>query len=242
MEKVLTKLVSDLCESCGDNLIAVVLYGSSASGEFHQKYSDLNTLCVLKDLSPECVSKAGKAISGFVKQGHPPPLLFSRDEIENANDVFPVEFLDIQINHRVLFGESVFAGLQIGRENHRLEVEHELRSKLIGLRQNFLASSQDPKATEQLMLRSLSSVLTLFRHILLLQGEEVSIHKRDIVKAGSQKCGLDESVFLTLLEIREQQKKLNPAEVEALFANYWREIEKMIGVVDQLPRETLKSD
>ncbi len=235
MEKVLTKLVSDLCESCGDNLIAVILYGSSASGEFQHKHSDLNTLCVLRDLSPEYVCKAGKAIAGFVKQGQPPPLLFSHDEIENANDVFPVEFLDIQVNHRVLYGEDVFAELQIGRENHRLEVEHELRSKLIGLRQNFLASTQDPKTTEQLMLRSLSSVLTLFRHILLLRGEEVSVHKRDIVKTGSQKCGLDASVFLTLLDIRDKQKKLAPAETETLFAGYWREIEKMIAVVDKLP-------
>jgi hypothetical protein len=93
-----------------------------------------------------------------------------------------------------------------------------------------------------LMLRSLSSVLTLFRHVLLLQGEEVSIHKRDIVKAGSKKCGLDESVFLTLLELRGQRKKLTPAEVQALFAGYWREIEKMIRVVDQLPSEVVKPD
>jgi hypothetical protein len=235
MEKILTKLVSELRQNCGDNLLAVVLYGSSASGDFHNKYSDLNVLCVFKDLSANSVRKAGSAIAGFVKQGNPAPMLFSQDEVENGNDVFPIEFLDIQSNHRLLYGEDIFTSLKVGRENHRLEVEHELRSKLIGLRQNYLTASRDSKSTEQLMLRSLSSILTLFRHVLMLRGEEVSSHKRDIVQMASQKCGLDESVFLRLLDIRSQKKRLAQEEVEGLFASYWLEIEKMVKIVDQLP-------
>lgn len=235
MEKVLNTLVSEMKNNYGDNLVGLFLYGSGASGDFHEKFSDLNILCVLREISVELLKKAEKTVTWFVKQGNPPPLFFTLEEVEQAHDVFPIEFLDIQANHRLLFGRDIFENLEIERGNHRLELEHELRTKLIGLRQSFLAVSHNAKAVEDLMLRSLSSFITLFRHILILMGESVPIPKRDIIRLFCAKSHVDESLFLGLLKTREEGRALTASEVGPMFQRYYEEIGKLTKLVDQLP-------
>jgi predicted nucleotidyltransferase len=242
VEKTLNLLTAELKSAYGENLVALFLYGSAASGDFHQKFSDLNILCVLRDMSAELLKKAEKTITWFVKKGNPPPLFFTLNEIESSNDVFPIEFLDMQASHRVLFGPDVLKDLHVERENHRLELEHELRSKFIGLRQSFLSVSHDPKAVGNLILRSLSAVITLFRHTLMLMGDIVPVQKRDIIRRFCTRSGLDESFFLSLLKLREEGQELTPDEAVPAFQRYSEEIAKMITLVDQLPKRPSSSE
>ena len=48
MEAKLSELVGRLKSAAADNLKAVVLYGSAATGEFLEKHSDLNILCLVE--------------------------------------------------------------------------------------------------------------------------------------------------------------------------------------------------
>ena len=242
MEKTLDLLTAELKSAYGENLMALFLYGSAASGDFHEKFSDLNILCVLREISVELLKRAEKTITWFVKKGNPPPLFFTLNEIENSNDVFPIEFLDMQASHRVLFGEDILKDLHIERENHRLELEHELRSKFVGLRQSFLSVSHEPKAVGNLILRSLSAVITLFRHTLMLMGETVPVQKRDIIKRFCARSRLDESLFLSLLKMREEGRELAAAEAVPTFQRYFEEIAKMVTLVDQLPKGLASSE
>jgi hypothetical protein len=236
MEETLNKLVNDLKTLYGNRLVALFLYGSAVSGDYHKKFSDLNILCVLSEISFDLLTKAEKTITWFVKQGNAPPLFLSREEIEHAHDVFPIEFLDIQANHRLLFGEDIFRGLDIARENHRLELEHEVRTKLIALRQGYLTDCRDAKAIEALMLRSFPAFITLFRHTLMLMGHKVPLQKRDIVELCCSKSNLDKSLFLHLLKLREEGRSLSSGEVGPTFERYFREIGKLVELVNQLPK------
>jgi len=235
VEDILSKLTSEFKQAYGDSLVSLILYGSAASGDFHEKFSDLNVLCVLREVSVEMLGKAESSIAWFVKKGNPPPLFFSLDEIKSSHDVFPIEFLDMQANHRVLFGEDIFEGLEIERGNHRLELEHELRSKFIGLRQSYLRASHDAKAVSDLTLRSLSSMITLFRHALFLMGEMVPLQKREVIDRFCHRANLDKPLFLELLQFREEGRSIASAEALLFFERYFVQIGKLVQLVDQLP-------
>jgi predicted nucleotidyltransferase len=242
VEKTLNRLTVELKNAYGENLVALFLYGSAVSGDFHEKFSDLNILCVLRDMSADLLKKAENTITWFVRKGNPPPMFFTEYEIESSNDVFPIEFLDMQANHRVLFGPDILKDLRVALENHRLELEHELRSKFIGLRQNFLSVSRDPKAVGNLILRSLSAVITLFRHTLILMGETVPVQKSDIISMFCTRAKLDESLFLELLKLREEGREVTATEALPTFKRYFEEIAKMIVLVDQLPKGLSSSE
>ena len=49
--------------------------------------------------------------------------------------LFPIEFHDIRELHRVLYGPDLVSNLEIGGAFHRAQVEHDLRARLLRLRQ-----------------------------------------------------------------------------------------------------------
>ena len=103
--------------------------------------------------------------------GNPSPLLMSEEEVRTSTDCFPIEFHDMQERRRVLFGRDVIASLAIDRSFYRAQVEHELRAKLLRLRQKGAGLlSGSGKALLQLMADSVSTFLVLARHALLLHG------------------------------------------------------------------------
>src|SRR5579859_2390480 len=122
-EKQITDFVNRLKQASGANLECVALFGSAASGEFHADYSDINLLCVVRELSAAVLAKLAPAIVSWTKSKFPAPLIFSRAELEQSTDVFAIEMLDIRQRHRILYGEDIFTGLNIPMDRHRVQLE-----------------------------------------------------------------------------------------------------------------------
>ena len=235
MQKILQRLVAGLEGAYGDQLISVILYGSAASGEYQERSSDLNVTCVLSEISASLLKNAELVVRAFVKDGNPPPMFLAEDEIHNSNDVFPIEFLEMQVNHRVLAGKDVFADLKVMRVNHRLELEHELRSKYLGLRQRYLEVSSRPRMVAALMFESLPAFITLLRHILILTGQSAPIQKRDIIQVFCRQNGGDEAIWLSLLQAKASGKAFDSDEVDLVFARYLEQIAAAVRLIDTLP-------
>jgi predicted nucleotidyltransferase len=234
MEKLLNELVSRLRYAYGDNLVSVILHGSAASGEYHEKFSDLNVLVVLKQVGVGELVQGREAVRWWRKQNQPLPLILSREEIENANDVFPIEFLDIQHNRRILHGEDVAAKIEIDTRQHRSQVEHELRAALLRLRGRFLGLQQDKGDVARLMLESVSTFSTLFRHALILSGGSAPVKKREVFRAAAERFSISAEPFEKLLVAREENRKLVEAEVLPHFEAYLAGITRMAEAVDKL--------
>jgi predicted nucleotidyltransferase len=233
MEKELDELVQKLRAAAGDNLKSAVLYGSAVRGEFHPKHSDLNVLCVLERLDASGLAKLGPAATWWMRRGHPAPLLFTREALHRAADVFAIELLDIKAGHRVLFGEDVFTTMEVPMGLHRLQVERELRINLIRLRQHFLAARSSPKAVMKLMTESVSSFVALFRHALLALGEQPPDGKRDIVNRLAGLVGFDATAFQTVFDVREGKRHGRNLNVEETFRGY---LEGITHVTDEVDR------
>lgn len=234
MEKLLNELVERLKEAYGSDLVSVVLYGSAASGDQQGKFSDLNVICVLLQVGIAELRKVGKAIQWWIKQKQPAPLLISVEAVQNAHDVFPIEFLDIQQSHRVLYGEDLLAQIEVDRTNHRQQVEHELRSALLRLRQRYLIAHSNEKDVIQLMAKSLATIATLARHALILAGATAPAKKREALEAASTHFGLDPAPFRAVLGIREGTEKPTGEQVHSLFAGYLEQVRKLTQAVDRL--------
>ena len=110
-EKQIAEFVNSLKQAAGANLECVALFGSAASGEFHADYSDINILCVVRELSAPVLGSAWRRLSlRGPESKFPAPLIFSRAELEQSTDVFAIEMLDIRQRHRILHGEDIFTG------------------------------------------------------------------------------------------------------------------------------------
>jgi predicted nucleotidyltransferase len=235
MEDKLTDLVGRLQKAHQDRLVSVVLYGSAATGDHHEKFSDLNVLCVLTGVTTKDLGEAEPVLKWWREQGNPSPLLMSEHEVQTSTDCFPIEFHDMQERRRVLFGKDVIAGLAIDRSFYRAQVEHELRAKLLRLRQKGAGLLSDRQGLSRLMLDSVSTFLVLARHALLLSGVGVDWRKRDVL-SGLSGIGVDASPFEKLLDVREQKRKASELDAVQLFEPYLRQIEALVSHVDRLEK------
>ena len=232
-EQVLTDLVTRLKDAAGGNLLSVMLYGSAATGEFHEGHSDLNILCVMRSLGRDDLSKLHDASAWWAKKGHPAPLFFTLNELEHSTDVFTIEFLDIKAAHRVLHGEDVMASLIVPMDYHRLHVERELRNNTLRLRQHYVRYPADSRKTLELMTSSISTFAALFRHALIALGEEPPPTKRATMERLGIVLAYDSAPFHTVFDIREGHKRERDVDVQATFEAYLDGVSRVTEEIDR---------
>ena len=233
-EKLLDEFVERMRAAAGTNLLAAILYGSVASGDYVAGYSDVNLLCVLRETSFAAIEALAPVIEWWGKKKHRMPLLMGAEEMRRSADVFSIEFLDMRRNHRVLWGEDILKTLEIPLRLHRAQVEYELREKTILLRQRLLMVSGNDEAKWELLLRSLPAFGTLFRHTLIALGDAGAGSKREAAAALAGKLGIDAGVFGELFDIRERKKDRKSAKVDEVFARYLNLVEQVTAAVDKM--------
>jgi predicted nucleotidyltransferase len=248
-QKLLDEFVERMRTIGGTNLLAVILYGSAAAGDYVPEHSDVNLLCVLNDTSYAAIEILAPVVEWWGALKHRAPLLMSAEEVRRSADVFSIEFLDMRRNHLLLWGEDILKTLEIPMRLHRAQLEYELREKTILLRQRLLLSRSE-QAKWELLLHSLPAFATLFRHVLIALGDSGRGSKREVAAALTAKLGIDASVFGELLDMREgkpeakregkpeskpeRNKDRSKAKVDEIFARYLRLVEEVTATVDKM--------
>jgi ABC-type transporter Mla MlaB component len=232
MEAKLKELVDRLQAEAKANLQAVALYGSAATGEFHEGHSDLNVLCLVQRANSSDLEILHGVAEWWIKKGNHAPLIFTRDELQRSADIFAIELLDMKSRHRILFGENFLTGLEVPLNLHRLQVERELRTNWLRLRQAILAAPLTEKAHLSIMTQSLSTFCALFRHALFALGQPLPATKREAVANVAALTNADSSSFQALLDLREgkQNKKID---VEPSLRSYLAFVEAVTNEVDR---------
>jgi predicted nucleotidyltransferase len=242
MEKQLDDLTRKLTDALGDRIVSVILYGSAAAGDWQERASDLNILCVLKAVTTSEMKLADPVFQWWMKLGNLPPVLMTEAEVTHSTDCFPIEFHDIKERHRVLIGRDIAAGLEIDFTYYRAFVEKELRSKQIRLRQKSVELLGQHDRLVKLMTDSISTFCALGRHALILGKRETRWKKQEILAAISDATGSALGAANELLSIRESGKKPAAGEVLALLDEYLREIDVIVGFVDSLHQLTSENE
>jgi hypothetical protein len=233
MQDVLKKLVDELKGAAGANLKSVVLYGSKVSGEFHARHSDVNILCVVERGGAAELVELRPTVAWWMRQGHPAPLVFTDEELHRAADIFAIELLDIKAHHRVLFGEDFFAHLDVPMTLHRAQVERELRTNALRLRQAILTASGGAEDHLRLMTSSISSFAALFRHALLALGEKPPEDKRSAIERMAALVGADAKPFETVLDVREGKLRESLVDAPATLRGYLVLVDRVTEEVDR---------
>jgi hypothetical protein len=231
---IVREFVARLREAAQENLVSVILYGSGAAGDFHPEYSNLNLFCVLRDSSFAHLQALAPAVKWWDRKKQAPPLFMTREEVERSADIFSIEMMDMQQHHRVLFGDDVLQGLKIPATLRAVQVEYELREKLTLLRRHLLLAWGNDSRLWEILTRSVSSFITLFRHALAVLGENPPESKRETVKMLAEKLGFDASGFLHVLDIREKHVKPAKRDVSNVFARYLAAVEQATAAVDRI--------
>jgi predicted nucleotidyltransferase len=231
-EKAIAQIAEQIREVFGAELVSLVLYGSAAGDDFAPGRSDLNFALVLQQVTFARLKALHQHLPAWRKLGAAMPLLLDRRFLDRARDVFPTEFLDIKAQHRILYGEEVFATLRIDPRHLRYQSEHEARSKLLRLRALYAEVGAERTRLSALMIDSVKSFLIIMRNVVRLRGEAGHSRYMDVLDEFERHAGVS---FPTMRQLLRVKLGLEP-DVSALddtFAAYLGEVERLVDLIDR---------
>ena len=233
IDSKLDELVQKLKAAAADNLKAVILYGSAATEEFHSKHSDLNILCLVDRADASQLEALHGPVEWWIRRGQRSPLVFTVDELRRSADIFTIELMDMKSRHRILYGENVLAEISVPLRYHSIQVERELRTDWLRLRQAILAAPKKSKVYLELMVSSFSAFVALFRHALIALGEAPAETKREAIDKIAQFAGADPAGFQTILGVREGKLKERDIDAEKTLNQYFSFVEAVTEKFDR---------
>jgi predicted nucleotidyltransferase len=237
-EAKLTDLVSRMKEFAGENLESMILYGSAARGDFKEGHSDLNVLCVLRSVAARELTRVTPVVHWWSKDhNEPAPLFFTAEELRQSADVFSIELLDMQKSRRVLYGADVVAGVPVPMNLHRVQVEHDLRTLLLKLRQHFLLTGQKESELRTAEAKSSSSVLALLRHTLIAFDEEPPATAQEVFARIAALTGANAEAFAVAFKLRDRH-----AHVDDIVRTYGQYLNALTVVVSALDKRVPKQE
>jgi predicted nucleotidyltransferase len=227
---IVERYVADYRAAFGNNLISVIMYGSAVTHEYRPRHSDINTLivldtCEISDLA-KCLGIAGKWLGKKVAI----PFFMTKEYIATALDSYPIEFIDMRSNYKVLFGEDVLARFNIKKEHVRLQCERELRGIALHLRREYVRTHNGRVALSLLLAASVKRLLPIFKALLVLNDRQIPKLKSDIIMAVEEQYNLGVSVFTELFG--PVSRPLGARPYGELFTTYAKTIDSLIATVN----------
>jgi len=233
VKKLIEPYLEKLIEIHEDNIASILIYGSATGKGYVPKKSDINLMVLFKELNFETLKKSLKVVSDGIKRKITAPLFLTKAHIENSCDVFPVEYLEIQDNNIVLYGENIFSKIKIEDRNLRLVCEQQIKGKLIRLREAYLEIGLKKKGIEALLKESFRSMMPVFRNVLRLEGITPPAEKEQVLAELSDAFELDKEVFLAILKDNQNDDKIAGKDVEVYFEKFLEQIQKLAQVIDK---------
>jgi predicted nucleotidyltransferase len=217
----------------GERLIAVLLYGSAARGEFLDRRSDLNLLVLLDRIDPPLLQRMAPAAKEWTTKRVNAMLLEHRDWL-HASDAFAVELMDMTDARVVLTGEDPLAGIHIDSSAARLQAERELRGRIIGLHNGLVLCGEDPVQLGHLLMAALPSFVTFLRAALRLAGHAVPSDTRSVIVKGAELVGAPAAGFLASMEARLRNGDWSVRITDDVVEHYNAAAERTARFVDSL--------
>ena len=233
-EDIFEAYVSDWRGVYGQELEAVVLYGSAARGEYVAGKSDLNFLIVLGPTAIHSMRQAVPLTEKWRRYRVAVPTVITRRYIQESLDTFPIEFLNLKRHHRTIYGLELLKDLEIPRDHLRLQVERELKSKLLHLREHLLESGYAREELRRVFRSTLTPLMNLFNALLFLKNEPLPDKQREVFDRITQLAALDSQCFAEVFRAVESEVRLYRGEFWELADRYLAQLEKVTQLVDKM--------
>ncbi len=154
------------------------------------------------------------------------PFIFTKEELTDGVDVFPIEFLNIRQNHKIHYGDDILKDIEISKENLRHQLEFEFRSKLIHLRRQYLQLKD--KHLENLILSAVPTLVPMIGGLIYLKDLHYT-DTQDMFKVVSEGYGIDVQVLKEIHDIRLGKAKLRKDK-----EHYIRELIRVLTAIGEI--------
>jgi hypothetical protein len=227
-------MVEHLLKEYASNIHSFHIVGSAVLPDYNEKLSDVNSVVVLHTMDLQFIEFLAPLGMTYSKKKVAAPLVMTPEYIDQSLDVFPIEFLDFKLLHETVYGHDLLKDLQIAMPDLRLQCEREIKTKLIGLRQGYISSLGKKKLIADVLVRSFTGSMALFRAIIRLLEKEPPVQRAAVITMLGAATGINAEIFDKLLMLKADLIKPSEQELASFFELYYNALESVGKIIDAL--------
>jgi len=231
---IFTEITSDYQKVYGSDLVSIVLYGSGAGVDYQPGTSNLNFLIILSENAIDHLDKALDTVKKWKKKNVAVPLFMTDSYIRSSLDSYPLEFLNMKNRYDCVYGKDVLKDISLPKNDLRLQCEREIKGKLLLLREEFLMTEGKTDQIKDLIARSITAFISIFRGLLYLRDLESPETAQSVIEKTAKEFSFQEKPFLQCLKIKETKGSFSASETGTIFKAYLQEVRKLWHTADTI--------
>jgi hypothetical protein len=204
----LSQVSQALMDSLGEELEALILFGSAAEGLMRAS-SDVNLLVVLRRFVPERIDRASAVLQNAAAAVELHPMFVLASELQVAADSFSVKFDDIAHRHVVLYGKDPLETLTIPRASLVRRLQQVLFNLTVRLRTLYAVGRAREESLATVIADTAAPLRRSAYAILELRGDRPSSPKAALESLAAE-LGGDWSKDLQSLSRAREELSLDP--------------------------------
>jgi predicted nucleotidyltransferase len=220
VRQTLRAYLKEIQSLLGDNLEAVVLYGSAARGDYLSDRSNVNLLLLLRSVDSALLARYAKLHRQWNRERIVVPLMLTRDELKLSAELFPLEYAEMKDHHVLLGGEDPFETLPIDLGRLLLQSQQEISGNLVRLRQRLVEGGGRPEAIAILLALSVTSLLPALRGLLRATGRSYRSTTDALLDQVESEFGMDLSPLREAWNVKCESRTPGPLELPRFFERY----------------------
>lgn len=232
-ETIYPKILKQLKAALGDDLLGLAVFGSAAGERYIKGRSDINLMILKADGSGHKLGRLIEFYQTWAPANLAVPVVVTPNYLAASSDVFPIELLVMAAEHKCIFGQDPLADLQIKASDLRLQLERELKAKLMAMRSRLIMSGGKKEELKGLIGDALPAFTALFKAYLYLTQGSFPNHPASVLEAMDE-AGVQLSSFHKMGRVKIGDLKLSAGEMTALIEKALAELSDLSKNVDQL--------
>jgi hypothetical protein len=198
----------------------VALYGSLAKGRYTPGVSDINVLIVVADASLAALLPLAPVLTAALRETHVVPFVATPPDLVAAAVLFPVKLLDIQLWHRLLWGDVRLADIEVQPEPLRLRSLQELKNMELRMRLRVVERAGETDAIWRGLVRNLPKLAVTLEVLLRARGVAVPVDRPGVLRQAAQQLGIDPERMDRIAGLRRVEKRPDDGTVHRLLDDY----------------------
>lgn len=216
-----------------DLISSIYVVGTAVSEDYDPKTSDINSFFLLKTIDFRILKSFISVGKKYGREKIAMPLFMDQDYLERSLDVFPLEFLNLKLLHVTVYGEDKLQVLEIKKKELRLQLERELKSKLIWLMRTYIGSKGERKVMTEILVNSLKDYIPILRGMIFLFGKEPPKSQLEVMELFGQVSFFDVSLLKRLYSMKKERPKLSVSQLDSYFEEFYLLTYRLSKIVDE---------
>jgi predicted nucleotidyltransferase len=228
VKKDLNEFLSQVIKLYSNDLVSIMAFGSSVTGDFVENHSDVNVMVVYSDLNITDLNEVAQLARNWLKKRAFAPRFISMKNLTNSSRFFQIDMLEMKDMSITLYGKDLLNEIVVEKAGLLWQLSYEIKAMRMRIKQQFWRSCGDEHIMRKILLERFTSITHLSRALLYLMGKPTPAKFEDILQMAKSEIGIPATYIDQMMAMKTKKSKPDNKELVQLFT----ELMDVIRIVD----------